>query len=251
MSPLKNKTILLTRDEAGAASFAQLLAETEARTVQVPLLAIDCIKQADLKVDFAECDWAFFTSQHGVRCFLQDEKLKASLDHCRIAAVGTKTAQALEKNGYTVDFIPTVFNAETMAKEFLATEKSKKPVLFVRGVIASPVLLEAFTKAGRPYHCVEVYDTIIHPAAKENLQKALEANKFDYLTFTSPSAIKAFAQSVRDIKQYQAIPTVCIGRTTQQAALNHGFTETIVPREFTTEAMVEAMKIDSTRKGNE
>lgn len=249
MNPLKNKKILITRDSQAAASFQQLLEKEQAKPVTVPLIKIDCMKRPNLSIDVKDCEWVFFTSRNGVECFLQNKTFATALHHCRIAAVGEKTAQTLVEHNYTVDFIPSVFNAETMAKEFLTRYETTKPTLFVRGVIASPILLDAFTKANRRFYCVEVYDTIIHPKAKQALQATLAHHTFDYVTFTSPSAVEAFVQSVEDVKQELDVPTVCIGTTTEQKALSYGFTQTIVPEKFTIEAMIEAMKIDCIQKG--
>lgn len=49
------------------------------------------------------------------------------IEHCRIAAVGSKTKQAIEAYGYEVDFIPSIYHAETMAEEFLQLEKTSLP----------------------------------------------------------------------------------------------------------------------------
>lgn len=244
MSPLKSKKILITRDAQGAASFSRLLEKEEAKPVIVPLIKIDCIERPTLPIDIKECEWVFFTSRNGVQCFLKNKTFAAALHHCRIATVGEKTAQTLKEHGYTVDFMPSVFNAETMAKEFLANYETTKPTLFVRGVIASPILLDAFTKAQRTFYCVEVYDTFIHTKAKQQLQRTLANHTFDYVTFTSPSAVEAFVQSVKDVTQQLHVPIVCIGTTTEQKALSYGFTQTIVPEKFTIEAMMEAMKIN-------
>lgn len=249
MNPLKNKKILITRDAQAAASFQQLLEREQAKPRTVPLIKIECVKRTNLSVNVKDCEWVFFTSRNGVACFLQDKTFAAALHHCQIAAVGEKTAQALVEHGYTVDFIPSVFNAETMAKEFLASYETTKPTLFVRGAIASPILLDAFTKANRTFYCLEVYDTFLHTKAKQQLQTTLAQHTFDYVTFTSPSAVEAFVQSVEDIKQQLDLPIVCIGTTTEQKAMSYGFTQRIVPKKFTIEAMIEAMKIDCMQKG--
>lgn len=249
MTSLKNKKVLITRDAQAAASFQKLLEKEQAKPITVPLIKIECIEKPNLSIKVKDCEWVFFTSRNGVECFLQDKTFATALHYCRIAAVGEKTAQALRKHGYTVDFIPSVFNAVTMAKEFLANYETTKPTLFVRGVIASPILLDAFTKANRTFFCVDVYDTFIHTKAKQTLQTTLAQHTFDYITFTSPSAVEAFVQSVEDVQQELSVPIVCIGTTTEQKVLSYGFTTTIVPEKFTIESMIEAMKIDCMQKG--
>lgn len=248
MKALANKNILVTRDAKGAADFATQLKKEDAHPINLPLLSIECLSSTR-DVDMSEGVWVFFTSQNGVECFLKNQKFAASLHHCRIAAVGSKTATALEKRGYKVDFIPSLFNAKTMAKEFLASYETTKPVLFVRGVIARRTLLDAFTQAQRPFQCLEVYDTTINWEVKAPLQRALDEKNIDYLTFASPSAVDAFMTLVEEAERFQALPTVCIGTTTEKQAITRGFTNTIIPEKFTIEAMIHAMQADCIQKG--
>lgn len=252
MNELQDKAILITRDAQGATAFAEKLAAYNARPIVTPLLTISCIdrvQQTTLPVEIETCEWVFFTSKNGVDCFVQHDDYANALNHCHIAAVGSKTAQALEEFGYTVDFIPSTYNAEVMAKEFLTTYETTKPVLFVRGVLASPILLDAFTKAGRPFYCLEVYETKTNDAMKQSLHSQLTEVAIDYLTFTSPSAVDAFMELVDQPKPFNQLPTVCIGTTTERKALEHGFTETIVPDQFTIEGMIRAIRKDSKKKG--
>src|SRR5699024_9561022 len=124
MISLQNKKILITREKHAAEKFAELITAFEGVPIQTPLLQINCI---------------FITSKNGVDCFFQQG---ISIANCRIAAVGPKTTQAIEAYGYHVEFIPTVYNAETMAQEFLEIYEDSGAVLFVRGNLSRGVLLE-------------------------------------------------------------------------------------------------------------
>lgn len=252
MSGLQDKTILITRDAKGATLFAEKLVAQQAKPKIASLLEITCLGDTQAKqlpVEIATCEWIFFTSKNGVDCFLQQPENASALHGCHIAAVGSKTAQAIERHGYKVDFIPSIYNAETMAAEFLATYETNGPVLFVRGVLASPVLVDAFTNANRAFYCLEVYDTTINEAAKERLRWQFAESPIDYLTFTSPSAIDAFIQLIEEQINYKQIPTVCIGTTTERRAIKHGFTKTIVPEQFTIDGMIQAMIKDCQQRG--
>ena len=60
----------------------------------------------------------------------------------KIAAIGTRTAAALEKIGFTVQFIPTVFSADVFVKEFKPNENDLRRILFLRGSIAGVTIKE-------------------------------------------------------------------------------------------------------------
>ena len=243
---LQDKTILVTREPQTAQHFANQISAYGGRAVITPLLRIQCLPYSlKDKTNVSEhFDWIFFTSKNGVNCFM---KQRPNLNGCKIAVVGPKTAIAVEKFGYGVDFIPTTYNAEVMAAEFLDTYKHSGLVLFVRGKLASPILLNAFTRAQRPYTCVEVYDTTINIAEKAHLCSSVREEAIDFITFTSPSTVDAFMQLTSEENQ-KDIPAVCIGTTTEKRALEVGFAQTIVPRTFTIEGMLEAIHKEIERR---
>jgi|SRR5690625_1327381 len=244
---LQNKTILVTREAQAAQQFANQISAYGGRPIITPLLHIQCLPYSlEDKTNINEqFEWIFFTSKNGVHCFM---KQLPNIDGCKIAAVGPKTAMAVEKFGYVVDFIPTTYNAEVMAAEFLHTYKRSGHVLFVRGKLASHILLDAFTRAQRPYTCVEVYDTTTNIAVKDHLCSALLEKTIDFITFTSPSTVDAYMQLTSKEDNQKDIPAVCIGTTTEKRALEVGFSQTIVPIHFTIEGMLEAIHKELERR---
>ncbi len=238
---LHNKTVLVTREIEAAEQFAEKIRTYNGNPIVAPLLEIRCIPFKLEKNLSEKFDWVFFTSVNGVNCFMRQSP---QLEGCRIAAVGPKTAEALEQFGYEVDFIPTRYNAKTMAAEFLQMYENSGFVLFVRGNLSSPVLLDAFINAKRSYECVEVYETVTNEKTKVKLSASLQ-EEIDFITFTSPSTVDAFIQLVGESKK---VPAVCIGTTTEKRAKEVGFTETIVPEDFTIEGMLEVMLEEVERK---
>lgn len=242
MIDLQNKKILVTREAKAAKQFANKIASFGGEALVAPLLQIDCLSLSEEKITEmtkSSYDWVFFTSKNGVDCFMEQAIAKEILSTARIAAVGPKTAERIEEHQFSVDFIPSTYNAKVMADEFLNTYTEEGPVLFVRGKIASMTLLDAFTKAGRAYHCVEVYNTVTNETIKPGLKKILKEEPIDFITFTSPSTVNAFVQLVAGVERYYHTPVVCIGTTTEKQAIKHGFTETLTPTHFTIEGMLE------------
>jgi uroporphyrinogen-III synthase len=252
MSSLKGKHILVTREAKGAAQFAEKITAYGGKPVIAPLLAISCLPVSDQAASSIEgqvFDWVFFTSKNGVDCFFQMEDAAVILAHSKIAAVGPKTAQAIKQQGYPTDFMPTIYNAEVMAEEFLAKNRETGPVLLVRGTLASPVLPEAFKKAGIPFKRLEVYETAVNVLGKDKLNEVLSRKQIDYLTFTSPSAVNAFFELAETPERFLELPAACIGTTTEKQAKRMGLEKTIVPKHFTTEAMIQVMSEQLKKEG--
>lgn len=237
---LQNKKILVTRESQAAEQFAEKIRAYGGEPIITPLLEIRGLPytlEGITERVREKFDWVFFTSANGVNCFMQQSP---QLEGCRIAAVGPKTKKAIEAYHYTVDFMPSTYNADVMAAEFLETYGNTHNVLFVRGNLSRPVLLDAFTKANVPYECVEVYETATNCSIKKTLCEKLQ-QEIDFFTFTSPSTVNAFVQLTLGIYERKDIPVVCIGTTTEERAKEVGFTHTITPKAFTIEGMLDVL----------
>lgn len=252
LKPLKDKKVLITREKKQAKLFAEKISQYGGNSVIVPLLNITCKERVeDLKAiqSLLKYKWVFFTSANGVHCFLQLVKKNHghlnTLKNIKLAAVGHKTEEALKSHGLTADFIPSIYNAEHMAKEFLMRFPNENPFLLVRGNRSRNVLPEAFSKNGAAFDMVEVYETVYNKAAAEYLNKALTEHHFDFITFTSPSTVDAFIKMQKEtiaIEKSEETVCVCIGTTTEQRAKEAGFLRTISPEEFTIEGMLDCMQ---------
>lgn len=241
---LLDKTILVTREKSQAQVFSNLLSSRGANPIEIPLLKINCLQMSG-ELKKKRFDWIFFTSAHGVTCFVEQLRDTSFFETCKIATVGHKTELALKKYGLTADFIPTTYNAVVMAKEFLEKYPNASNLLLVRGSISRKELIEAFTKHGVTYQTVTVYETNFNEEMRVTLIETLTNERMDFLTFTSPSTVKAFYKFVQEdekLEQYLQIPTICIGTTTENCALQLGFKYTFIPESFTIESMVDKLE---------
>lgn len=251
---VKQQRILITRNEPKASAFAEKIEQAGGIPYVTPLIEIvSTFNQSHQSVlqNVQQYEWLFFTSANGVAFFL--EKLDSlnfihQLKNCRIAAVGSKTNQALQEWGLEADFIPAQFDAETMANEFLNQYQPQGHVLLVQGQRSRTVLNETFKKQGIPFHSIQIYTTVVHQAIQEELQETLLSENIDYITFASPSTVEAFMELVDDTSPYLASKVVCIGTTTEKRARKAGFYNTIIPDTFTVEGMLEAIQQDMLSK---
>lgn len=235
--------MLITRESSQAEAFSQLIIHHGGIPIEIPMIKITCRKKLEQSFDLSHLQWIFFTSAHGVRCFFANVE-KHLFSNVKFATVGHKTEQVLRTFGYEAAFIPSVYDAETMAQEFFSLFPDANDILLVRGNISRRTLIDVLNEKNIRFSTVEVYDTVPNLAAKSQLINVLQKNIPDFLTFTSPSTIDTFVELIENeasLSFVRSLPTVCIGTTTEKRANEKGFTHTLVPDTFTIDSMVEKM----------
>lgn len=241
---LYGKKVLITREKSQAEALASLIERYEGVPLVVPLIKTECKKNESFAIDERSYEWIFFTSVNGVRCFMKQHRDADVLKRAKLAAVGDKTAKAIETYGYRVHFIPTMFNAESMVEQFLERYPNSDHFLIVRGNLSRDVLLKVFAEKKRTFDALVVYETKPNVAIKEQLIETLKQKKPDYLTFTSPSTVDTFVRLLEDtdlLNDMREVPAVSIGTTTEEAVRSHHFSTLITPKTFTIEQMVDAL----------
>lgn len=244
---LQGKNILITREKSQANEFASLIKEYGGNPIKVPLLHITCRKQEtveEINAKLPSFEWIFFTSAHGVTCFFETYGSRHYFPKIKFATVGHKTEVALKKYGYEATFIPSTYNAQVMSEEFFAYYPNANHILLIRGNISRKLLVNELTKKEIDFDTLVVYDTSAFLSMKAMLLHVLTAEQVDYLTFTSPSTVRAFMEMVQghpQLSDFLQMPAVCIGTTTEKAAIEYQFKHTFVPHMFTIESMVETM----------
>ncbi|WP_026906346.1 uroporphyrinogen-III synthase [Paucisalibacillus globulus] len=242
--PLFGKNVLVTREASQAKLFTEQLLKNGAEVVEVPLLKIACKCSKENIKELRHLDkfnWVFFTSVNGVDCFFDMlEKNSMHIPNVKIAVVGHKTEEALNRYGYQAEIVPSRYDGETLVKEFLEKYEDIGQVLLVQGSRSRDVIEKGLSEAGIIYQTLVVYETIYNMDAREQLQKVLETTMFDFITFTSPSTVEAFAK-LSNIEIPNDTIVVCIGTTTEVRANQLGLTNVISSKLFTIEGMIRVM----------
>lgn len=245
---LQGKKILITRQQDQAKPFSEKVKQYGGVPIEVPLLKISCKPEVDLQIleRLQEYEWIFFTSANGVRCFFNvckkhDVDFK-SMKETQFAVVGHKTESELKKYEFAADFIPSVYNAEVMAREFLSYYSADGPLLIARGNRSRDILPDTFLNKRIAFDAIEVYETVYNAKMQGMLNRLLMENSLDFLTFASPSAVDAFIKLAignPKLDMIKAKNCACIGTTTAKKAKEYGFSNRIIPNEFTIEGMLE------------
>jgi uroporphyrinogen III methyltransferase/synthase len=195
-----------------------------------------------------------FTSANAVDAFMRRLQSSAgdvrSLKGVKLCSVGPVTAERLGKYGLKADLEPSEYRAESIVPALRdaghAGLKGRR-FLLPRADIGREVLIDELRKAGADVTDVTAYRTVLAEIAREgepDIYRMLLDKRIDVVTFTSPSTIRNFAQvfgaeQAADLLRTTAVAS--IGPVTAEAAEQYGITTSIMPKEYTIAALVDAI----------
>jgi uroporphyrinogen III methyltransferase/synthase len=203
--PLHGKKVVVTRSRQQASKLSIALRQLGAAVVEMPVIAItppdDQQELRDAVADIANQDWVLFTSVNGVDAVFKalsetggDARRFAG---CKVAAIGSATANALKANGISPDFIPAAFTGEALFHELVQQEDmAGKRVLLPRADIAPPLLEKLLADAGAIVTNAVAYRTVPGDFNTEQLRAIIADDDADVVTFTSSSTARFFADGL-------------------------------------------------------
>jgi len=178
-------------------------------------------------------DWMIFTSQNAVAAF-KDKLIRHEvvLDglKSKIAAVGSKTAEALEKLGVTVSFMPTTFSADVFIQQFPRVASDTERCLFVKGSLAKATIKEGISQ---PVEEWTVYETFPDVKTANELLIYVERHHDIMIAFASPSAVEVFNREIASTTGWDGIKTAAIGHVTAAALERYGAKVHVQPEKYT------------------
>ena len=246
---LHNKRIVITRPREQAGAFAQQIAAVGAVPVFLPVIEIQPLADAvilDRALSKLACyDWVVFTSANGVEAVwerLAELGQPGLPEGLQVAAIGPKTAAALQQRGVKPDFVPDEYIAEAILPGL--GDVRGRWVLLPRADLARPALPLAIIAAGGVAHEIAAYHTIPAEPDLAGLQALREG--VDIITFTSSSTVRNFVALAHgaglDPKNLPAQPHLaCIGPITASTAAEEGLPVDLVADEYTIEGLLAAL----------
>ncbi|HEX4887514.1 MAG TPA: hydroxymethylbilane synthase [Luteibaculaceae bacterium] len=122
--------------------------------------------------------WIFFSSKNSVKSFF----LQCGLpEGCKIGALGTSTAYAVEQFGYPVDYTGTSGDTSQIGEEFNALLGPNDYVWLPISSISNQSIQQMINRA--PFENILSYDSVPAP---------VEVGRYDVILFTSPSNVKGY-----------------------------------------------------------
>lgn len=242
--PLKGREVIVTRPAERSGSLCGKL-----RALGANVTAYPCIRTVE-RQENPQLDEAIeglsryrclvFTSPAGPEIFFRRLRRKhldaRALAGLKIAAIGSKTAAEVEKNGVFVDIMPEVYDSEHLAQ---ALADAAGPVLLCRAGQGSDAVPRMLARQGIPFADVACYDTVCDAPNSEQVKSLVEAGGA-MVTFTSASTVRGFVGSLPGV-DYSRITGICIGRQTALEAEKYGI-HCRVAEKATMDSLIECIK---------
>ena len=266
--PLAGRKILLTRPKELISEMAGRLRRMGAEVLEMPAIETvpiqpnpaleDCFQKDPKGAAYSQktagrTDWMVFTSPAGVRIFmdwfLPDHDIR-DLAGIKIAAIGEGSAKKLRQYGIRCDFVPTVYDGETLGRELAQEIRQEREahndlpapvrVLIPRAAIGSRELVEELEKAGDiEILDIPTYTTEYVTKSIVDAREQIENGEIHYAVFTSASTVRGFS-AVMEGADLSRIKAVCIGRQTRAAAQAQGM-QTRMAEKATLDALLDAV----------
>lgn len=250
--PLFGLRGLVTRVRHQASELSALLRQQGAVAIEMPVIRIvppeswDAVDRALAEME--SFDWLVFTSANSVTALTEhlaslDLDVR-SLKGPRIAAIGPKTAAAAAAAGLRVSLCPEEYVAEALLQALAAEGLAGKRILLLRAAEAREVLPKKAREAGAEVVVAAVYQTLPPESLDPNVVTSLEQGEIDFITFASSSTVTNFSQALGNERARALLENVCvacIGPITAATAQELGITPTVVPQDYTIEALVDAL----------
>lgn len=232
-TPLRDRTILLTRSAADNEELSALLAGLGAETMFFPMIDVAEPESWDACDDaiarLHTFDAIVFTSRHAVDALIGrirrlDDQLLPVVQQCTLYAVGEKTGYRLNAHGLNAAHTEKAGTAEDLANSIARNPLTGKRFLFPRGDLARDTLPSILRSHGAVVDDALVYRTVpVRPENLEHVRQRLFAGAIDAALFFSPSAFTQFVNLLgSDAPRQTAL--AAIGRVTARTITDAGFT---------------------------
>ena len=154
--------------------------------------------------------------------------------------IGAGTATQLQTYGLIADLLPEIYDAAHLGRCIAADCQDGDRILIPRARVGSQELIEEITKQKKVTIAdLPIYDTIEKETPVLELPDLTKEEAT--VVFTSASTVRGFAKMTAGA-DYRHMQAVCIGAQTKAAAETAGFSDVIVAKEATVEAIVSAIE---------
>ena len=251
-SALSGKLIFVSRSRDEAAKLCEALESQGARVLDSALLHFalpeDTAPMDAALKSLADFDWWLLTSQHAVefaavRCRALHLSLTELVKRVRIGAVGQATAQAAVDQGLAVEYTAKQPSAAGLARE-IAERLAGKRVLLLRSNLADSALPAGLAEKGAEVTDVIGYRTLPPGLNEKNRLAVMEWEKVDAAVFSSPSAIRYWAEAIGEERMKAAVDrtvAVAVGPSTAEAARRQGFAQCVIAEQPSAAAIARAL----------
>ncbi len=248
------KRIAVTRPEERSKAAKEFIENYGGEAVIVPTLELKLENTDSLKYlmgRFAELDWLIFTSVSSIDSIFKfyPDFVESLNSNCKIATIGTKTAEVAMNKGLHIDIIPKDYTAEGLIEEFKRIDLNNKIIGVPRTFSARTILPEELKNMGAEVILAESYKSVIPEDSEkiENLICEIIDERIDGITFTSPLTVVNLFKITKDDEKDKLVErlssstlTVAIGPITGNILDEYGVNH-IYPERYTVKDMIDLM----------
>lgn len=244
MCNLAGLRIVVTRATHQAEELASPLRDLGAEVILAPVIGIAApADPAPLREAAAQCDeydWIIFTSANAVTALAAELPPPHTSFRPRVAAIGSATRDAAEKNGFTVEVVPAAYVAESLVEALGMQDLTGQRILIPSAAVTRDVVPQALRKLGARVERVEAYRNVIPSGAEERVAEVFREPYPDWVSFASSSAAENTSKlALREALQKVKIAT--IGPITSATVRKLGLIVTAEARVHSAEGLVEAI----------
>ena len=248
------KRIAITRPKERSKAAKEFIENYGGEAVIVPTLELrlentDSLKELMRRSN--ELDWLIFTSVSSIDSIFNfyPNILESLNEDCRIATIGTKTAEVAMNKELHIDIIPKDYTAEGLLEEFERIDLNNKIVGVPRTFSARTILPERLKEMGAEVILAESYKSVLPDDTEdiENLIHEILDEKIDGITFTSPLTVVNLFKIAKDDEKERLVEklststlTVAIGPITGNI-LDEYNVKHIYPERYTVKDMIDLM----------
>lgn len=244
---LRGAGVLVTRPEHQASPLVSLIQSHAGEAVRFPTMQIVPIDvlPAILMARINAADIITFISANAVYCTQRLLTENSWVSAKQIAAVGQRTALALQQAGWRVDIFPQIqFDSEALLACSAMQDVKAKRVLIIRGQGGREMLAASLRERGAEVDYAEVYRREIPDADAASLLQKWRAGKIHVTTLTSNSALQGLVSILGDMAKdfLQHMPLAVFSRRQAQLARQLGCeAKIVIATQPSDEAMLEAV----------
>ena len=246
--PLAGWKVLVTRPRQHISKTADLLRQKGAEVLELPsICTVPVEDNSRLYEAFEKLDtyqWIIFTSPAGVEIFFEEMDRKEmdvrSLGQAKIAVIGEGTKKKLKEHHLLADFVPSVYDGETLGAELAKELQGDEKILIPRAEAGNKKLTELLEQTGARADDIATYTTCYEKSRLIDEKKEFETGSVDCVVFTSASTVKGFVEGTPGL-DYTTVKAACIGKQTKAAADAYGM-QTRMAKKATIESLIELVE---------
>lgn len=248
---LKGLNIMVTRARHQAAALSGMIEAAGGRALRVPMIEIEGTTATDEVIQrLTEFHLAIFVSANAVQHALpRIHACGANLARLRLAAIGRKTAAALEESGYPIDIYPRQeFTSEALLALPAMQRLAGQHVIIFRGEGGRELLADTLRARGAMVEYAEVYRRVVPPVDSRRLAQHL--HEAHLITIASAQALRNLDGIVSPVQRaaFHKASLLVGGSRMLELARKMSFADAGTARDPSDEAMFEGILCWASRR---